>query len=71
MKDGLVKAVACALCEAKGHDSHQMVVLGQPYLIDGKSFAAVTQFAEMQELWVHYSIEAEAAIKAVSAYLVE
>jgi hypothetical protein len=70
VKDGLVRAVALAICEAKGHDPQQLVVPGQPYLIDGKSFAAVTDFAEPQQLWVYYKAEAEAAIKAVSAYLV-
>lgn len=70
MKDGLVRAVAFAICEAKGNNPEQTVVPGQPYLIDGKPFAAVTEFSEPQQLWVHYTAEAEAAIKAVSAYLV-
>ena len=64
-----MRAVAFAICEANGHDPQQMVVPGQPYLIDGKSFTAITEFAGPQQLWVHYKAEAEAAIKAVSAYL--
>jgi len=69
VNQSLVKAVACALCEVRGHDPAQKVVAGSPYQIDGKQFAAVNSFSEPVQLWEHYQADAEAAIKAVALHM--
>jgi hypothetical protein len=65
----LPQSVAFAICKAKGHDPMQMVVPGHPYLIDGKQFAAVSEFSSPIELWHFYKDEAKAAINAVSDWI--
>jgi hypothetical protein len=65
----LTEFVSHAICKAKGHDPMQMVVPGQPYLIDGKQFASISDFTTPIALWMFYRAEAQAAINAVSDWI--
>lgn len=65
----LVEQVACAIAKSRGHDPRQMVVPGQPYLIDGKTFAATSAYNEPVPLWTLYQTEAKAAIDAMAGSL--
>lgn len=63
------ESVARAICAARGNDPDQMVVPGAPYLVDGKQFAAVSEWNAPVPLWHFYVDGAVAAINAVSDWI--